>query len=328
MATGYVRDVWAICGTLGSVTIDDILAIPPGKFDCLATWTALDGIISGLSDPNREIVEWNKVLRHTESIGTPTGHPHFRLGILHLLTDSDESVGLSHLQKAYESDRTFAPERAHRMAAYRLLSLLKDFLADLGSNAGWQRQQLDPPNRAVLLKMVFTIYDWSAQQQVLDMPSHTYGPFFKLIGDDGLRVFAGENYVCAQSLLEWVETDGGRSFVLLNEYPFARVIVGLYGGVLEGLLTDKLAPTDHKTLGQLITDAYKLGYLRLGTALCSLCTIILYFRNHIHASRTASRKSFFVDLNVAKGLKVATDVMISELLKQGTQAAAGPPTQP
>lgn len=312
----------------GSMTINEILATPPDRFDSRDTWKALDGMISTLSDAKLEIVEWNRVLRHTESIGTPTGHPHFRLGILHLLSEPDESVGLRHLRQAYESDQKFAPERAHRMAAYRLLSLLKDFLADLGSKTGWQRQQLDAPNRNVLLKMVFTIYDLTAQQQVLDMPSHTYDPFFNLIGDDGLRVFAGENYVCAQSLLEWVETDAGRSFVLLNECPFARVIVGLYGGVLEALLTDKLAPTDNKTLGQLINDAYQKGYLRLGTNLCALCIIILYFRNHVHASRTAARKAFFVDFNVARGLKVATDVAISELMKQNAQAAGNPAIQP
>jgi hypothetical protein len=147
------------------------------------------------------------------------------------------------------------------------------------------------------------------------LPVHTYDPFFQLITDDGLRIFAGDNYMCAQSLLEWVETTGGHSFILTNEYPFARSIVGLYGGVLEALLTDRLSATGRTTLGQLIDEAYNRGHISLGTNFCGLCTIILYFRNHVHANRAAMRKAYFVDLNVAKSLKIATDAAIVELLQ-------------
>jgi hypothetical protein len=158
------------------------------------------------------------------------------------------------------------------------------------------------------------------------MPIYTHSAFSALIANDGLKMFAAENYTCAQLLLEWVETDGGHNFIRTNEYAFARVMVGLYGGVLEALLADKLAPTGNKTLGVLVGAAYNSGHIQLGTKRCALYAIIAYFRNHVHADRTACRTEYFVDLNVAKGMKVATDIVISELLKQST--TGGPPFRP
>lgn len=297
------------------MTIDEILAAPNDQFDNKTTWDQLDGLIGGMSDTQLQMREWNRILRHTEAIQSPTGHPHWRLGILHLLADSAEDEGIAHLEFAYESDKKHAPERAHRMAAYRALSLIRDFLADLRSKKNWQSRQLEPQYRGVLISMLLEIYDLTARYHILDMPVYTYDPFFRLIADGPLRTFAAENYTCAQSLLEWVGTTGGHSFILTNEYAFARVIVGLYGGVLEALIADKLSATGSRTLGQLLTEGYEEGYVSLGTKLCVLCTIILYFRNHVHANKTASRTVYFVDLSVAKGLKVATDVVISELLK-------------
>jgi hypothetical protein len=296
------------------MTIDEILAIPNDQFDNKTTWDQLDGLIGSMTDTRMQMQEWNKILRHTEAIGSPTGHPHWRLGILHLLADSDEDDGVAHLEFAYESDKKHAPGRAHRMAAYRALSLIRDFLADLRSKRNWQSRQLEVQYRGVLIGMLFEIYDLTARYHILDMPVHTYDPFFRLIADGALRTFAAENYMCAQFLLEWVGTTGGHSFILTNEYAFARVIVGLYGGVLEALIAERLSLTDNGTLGQLLNEAYEQGYVSLGTKLCALCTIILYFRNHVHANKTASRTAYFVDLSVAKGLKVATDVVISELL--------------
>ena len=297
------------------MSIDEILALPADQLDTKPAWDALDGMIGLISNLHSQIREWDRVLQRAESTGIPTGHPHFRLGILHLMNDSDETAGIVHLQLAYESDQKYAPNRAHRMAAYRVLSLVKDLLADLGrSKQKWQRLQLEAPYRSVLLRMIFVIYDATAQQHILDMGGHTYHPFFALIADDDLRVFAGDNYNCAQLLLEHVSTDSGRSFVVTNEYAVARAIVGLYGGVLEALLADKLPAARDRSLGQLINEAYEQGFLVLGTKLCALCTIIWYFRNYVHANRSASRTAYFVDINVAKGLKVATDAAISELL--------------
>jgi hypothetical protein len=150
------------------MTLDEILALPPDRFDTKVTWDQLDGLISGLPNSEAQINEWNRVLRHAESIAIPTGHPHFRLGILHLFVDTDETVGLAHLQLAYESDQKYAPLRAHRMAAYRMLSLAKDFLADLGSKKSWQRRQLEPKYRRVLISMLLALYDLTARRDILD----------------------------------------------------------------------------------------------------------------------------------------------------------------
>src|SRR5450759_185970 len=297
------------------MTVDEVLALPNDDFDRNANWFELDHVIGSLNNSHAQMDEWNRLLKHTESIGSPTGHPHWRLGILHLLLDATEDAGIAHLEAAYESDKRYAPERAHKMAAYRVLSLIKDFLAELRSRGDWQSRQLEPQYRRVLMDMLLAIYDQTARRQILDMPIHTYAPFFRLITDDRLRAFAGENYMCAQSLLEWVETQNGHSFIQTNQYAFARSIVGLYGGVLEALLTDRLSAKGRNTLGTLINDAYNKGLLALGTNLCALCTIILYFRNHVHAGRTAMRKTYFVDLYVAKDLKIATDTVISELLR-------------
>jgi hypothetical protein len=191
-------------------------------------------------------------------------------------------------------------------------------LSDLRKKTNWQTSQLDPPHRKILINTLLALYDATARRHILDMPAWTYSPFFELMKDDGLRRFAGENYFCAQSLLEWVETDSGHAFLLTNEYPLARVVIGLYGGVLEAMLAEKLASKGRQTLGNLINEAYAQGHLVPGTRLCALATILLYFRNHIHANREVNRTEYFIDLHVAKGLKAAIDLVIAELLAPPT----------
>lgn len=154
----------------------------------------------------------------------------------------------------------------------------------------------------------------NAWTDILDMPVWTFEPFFAIFKNDKLRVFAGENYFCAQSMLEWVGTDGGHAFLLTNEYPFARSIIGLYGGVLEAILAEKLSINEQKPLGALIAEAYRQGHLVVGTRLCALTTILHYFRNHIHPNKDLMRTGYFIDLNVAKGLKSAIDLAIEDLL--------------
>jgi hypothetical protein len=190
---------------------------------------------------------------------------------------------------------------------------VKDFLADLRNRKDWQALQLAPNYRGVLISTLLALYDATARQHVLDMRAWTFNPFFAIFKNDRLRLFAGENYFCAQSLLEWVETDGGHAFLLTNEYPFARSIIGLYGGVLEAILAEKLSTNEQKPLGALIGDAYKQGHLIIGTRLCALATILLYFRNHIHPNREITRGDYLIDMNVAKGLKNAIDLAIEDL---------------
>jgi hypothetical protein len=151
------------------------------------------------------------------------------------------------------------------------------------------------------------------------MPVWTFNPFFAIFKNDRLRLFAGENYFCAEGLLEWVETDAAGAFLLTNEYPFARSIIGLYGGVLEAILADQLSTSEQKPLGWLMSEAHKLGHLKVGTRLCALTTILLYFRNHVHPYKEITRTEYFIDLNAAKGLKAAIYLAIGDLL---------PPTNP
>ncbi len=234
-------------------TVDDILQLPNSEFDKGTAWYALDEIIEGSTDSRTRTAQWMRVVSDVEARGRSSGHAHFRLGIAHLLGDPNETVGISHLQLAYEQDQAFAPTgRAHRMAAYRVLSLVR-FLAALRGRDNWQSKQLEPRHRPVLIGTLLALYDATARRNILDMPVHTNVPFFSLIGDDGLRVFAGENYRCAQDLLEWAETTSGNSFLSTNEYPLARAVVGLYGGVLEAILADKLSTTGKKRSGNSYT---------------------------------------------------------------------------
>jgi hypothetical protein len=296
-------------------TLDEVLSFQASALSDRSAIQIFDQIIDRSPDSQQRVGDWSRVAAELEAKGVSSSHAHFRLGILHLINDPDEAVGISQLERAYEQDQRFAVNtEPHRLAAYRVLSLVKDFLADLRGRKDWQALQLDPKHRGVLISTLLALYDTTVRQHILDMHVWTFNPFFAIFTTDRLRVFAGENYFCAQSLLEWVETTSGHSFLLANEYPFARSIIGLYGGVLEAILAEKLSTAQPKTLGGLITEAYKQGHLVIGTRLCALATILLYFRNHVHPNKEITRINYFIDLNVAKGLKSAIDLAIGDLL--------------
>jgi hypothetical protein len=203
--------------------------------------------------------------------------------------------------------------RAHRAAAYRILCLTKDFLKELHSKKddNSEKPQLAPGLRSTLMKTLFLLYD-ETRKHVMDMRILTFQPLFKLIGNDNLRIFAGQNYYCAQEILELTSTHKGESLALNHEYALARAVIGLYGGVLEAMLADKLpSASKKKMLGKLIQDAYAQKILVPGTKLAALSSVMLYFRNHIHADRM--RTEYFVDLNVAKGCKVALESVVLDL---------------
>jgi len=284
------------------------------------TLRLLDQVIQSSTDVQQRIADWNRVAAELESRAEPSGHAHFRLGVLHLLNDTDETAGISHLEQAYAQDRQFsARQEPQRLAAYRLLSLLKDFLAELRNRKTWRAAQLEPKNRGILLGTLLSVYD-STVPHILDMPAWSLNPFLRILKNVKLRAFAAENYRCAQDLLEWVETGAARAFLINNEYALARSIIGLHGGVLEAILADRLQLVGQGTLGGLITQAHRQGRLVVGTRLCALATILLYFRNHCHPMKEIARTEYFIDLNVAKGLKSATDVVIAELLAKVPQA--------
>jgi hypothetical protein len=308
--------------------LDEILSSSPSSLGERSTAQILDQIIESRSSVQQRIADWNRVATTSESKGVSSGHAHFRLGILHLVNDADEAEGISHLERAYEQDQRYALGREpQRLAAYRVLSLVKDFLAHLRSRKDWQALQLDLNHRGVLISTLLALYDTTARRHILDMPVWTYGPFFAIFKNDRLRAFAGENYFCAQSMLEWVGTDGGHAFLLANEYAFARSIIGLYGGVLEAILAEKLSTNEQKPLGGLIREAYEQGHLVVGTRLCALTTMLHYFRNHIHPNKEITRNGYFIDLNVAKGLKSAIDLAIEDLLPSASYTPTGTATR-
>ncbi len=295
-------------------TLDEILS---SFTDENGTWNALDRLIGAVPDRTEQLRSWEHAAQAAESKGVSCGHAHFRLGVLHLVLDPEESKGIWHLERAYEQDQTYAapPRQAHRMAAYRVLGLVKDFLSDLRrlrQKGDWRGDQLDPPYREMLMRTLLAIYDESTRH-ILDAQVFTYSPFFDLVVNHVLRRFAGENYYCAQDLLEHLATTHGQHLLQLHEYPLARSVIGLYGGVLEAILMDKVSPPGRPTLGALITDGHTKGLIVVGTRLCAVATMLLYFRNHVHPDRETARQEYFIDMNVARGLKIAIDLAINDL---------------
>ena len=149
---------------VAQLTFDEILSSPAAVLIERATAERLDEIIESSPDPDDRIRSWNKVAAELVAKGVSSGHAHFRLGILHLVNDPDEAAGISHLTGAYEQDQQFAVRtEPHRMAAYRVLSLVKDFLGDLSRRKDWQALQLDPKHRRVLISTLLALYDATAR---------------------------------------------------------------------------------------------------------------------------------------------------------------------
>ncbi len=300
-------------------TLDDALKIDAALYD--SHWQEVDTIVGQLATVQDQISAWEKI---AERISPPLsrGMPYFRLGVLRLLTDPDESQALGYLESAYKEDERYAPDKgmlAHRMGAYRLLALSKGFLAYLRNQKNWETEQLEGSHRQTLVRALLAVYDRSLVH-ILDMPGYTYQAFFELVTDRGLTRFAIENYFCAEHLLELFSLQGQHIDKHTDEYPLARAIVGLVAGVLEATLADRLPEVRGKTLGGLITEAHKRGIIHPGTKLGSVSSLMLYLRNHIHAGVESTRREFFIDINVAKGCKVALDLALNEMLQEVKQS--------
>lgn len=202
----------------------------------------------------------------------------------------------------------------HRMGAYRLLALTKGFIEYLEGKKNWEVEQLQSPHRPVLMKTLLAVYDASLVH-ILDSEGHTYQSFFATIQDKNLVRFAIENYFLAERLIEMFFVSGPHFSRHTDEYPLSRAIVGLFGGVLEAILADRLPTARSKPLGTLIRKARDANIIKVGTKLAALSSMMLYLRNHLHADRDAARTAYFIDINVAKGCKVAMDWVIADLLK-------------
>jgi hypothetical protein len=296
-------------------TLEEVLKLPPAQFD--SYWKEIDGIVATLPTSSDQITAWEAILECLRHHPFSKGMPYFRLGVLHLLTDPDATRAVRELELAYLEDRHYGPDTGklpHRMGAYRLLALTKGFLDYLQSEKDWKAEQLDAPHRVVLIRTLLAVYDRSLAH-IFGLEGHTYQSFFRLIQDPSLTRFAIENYFCAEHLIESFHIAGTHISGRDDEYALARAIIGLFGGVLEAILADKLPSFRGHTLGVLIREAHAKEIIRVGTKLAALSSMMLYLRNHIHADRDANRRAYFVDIHVAKGCKVALDWVIADILQ-------------
>jgi len=294
--------------------IDDILKSDPLLFD--AHWKEIDHVVGALKTPQEQITAWEAIADYLKPHPVSKGHPFFRLGHMYLVNDPDAAKAINYLELAYQEDVKYGPDSGqtpHRMGAYRLLALTKGFIEYLDARKNWETEQLSPPHRPIVIRTLLAVYDRSLAH-ILDLEGHTYQSFFAVIQDKGLTRFAIENYFCAEHLIELFFVSGAHISRDTDEYPLSRSIVGLFGGVLEAILADRLPNVRGRTLGNLITKAKDAGIIKVGTKLAALSSMMLYLRNHVHPDRDAARTAYFIDINVAKGCKVALDLVIADLL--------------
>lgn len=292
------------------LTLEDILKV------LNAQWREIDQVVWALRTPQEQITAWEAIADHLKSHPVPNGMPYFRLGHMHLLHDDDATVAIRYLELAYQEDLKYGPENGktpHRMGAYRLLALTKGFLEYLNAKKNWETEQLRPPHRTAVIQALLAVYDRSLAH-ILDLEGHTYQSFFAIMQDKNFTRFAIENYFCAERLIELFFISGAHFSKFSDEYPLSRSIIGLFGGVLEAILADRLPHVRGNTLGLLIKEAKDAGIIQLGTKLGALSSMMLYLRNHVHPDRDATRTAYFIDINVAKGCKVALDWVIADLL--------------
>ena len=308
-------------------TINDILALNPLQFD--AHWKEIDRTVGALKTIQEQIAAWEQVADHLKPHRVSKGMPFFRLGHLHLVNDTDATKAINYLEEAYEEDVRYGPnvgQTPHRMGAYRLLALTKGFLEYLATRNNWEAEQLSPPHRPILIRTLLAVYDASLVH-ILDSQGHSYRSFFTLIQDKSLSSFAIENYFCAERLIELFFVSSPHISRHTDEYPLSRSVVGLFGGVLEAILADRLPTVRGRPLGTLIKEAKETGIIKVGTKLAALSSMMLYLRNHVHPDRDAARTAYFIDINVAKGCKVALDWVIADMLSPAAKPGVAGKTE-
>jgi hypothetical protein len=292
-------------------TLEQVFRLAPEQFD--AHWNQIDRLVQ--SEPFE--TQANLWIRIAEAIGESRsrGMPYFRMGILKLLSEENEAPGVKWLERAYTEDERFGNESGqlpHRMGAYRLLSLTKEYFEYLRKCADWQGQLLLRTNIRVLVKTLLIVYDRSLVETIL-VPSYSYRAFFSLITRPELSAFAIENYYCAERLIQTFFTQGQVINRAQDEYALARSIITLLGGVLEVILIERLPGLRSPTLGRLLSKAHREGIMLVGTQLSALSSLMLHLRNYLHPD--LQRRDYLIDINTARGCKAALDWVIAELLQ-------------
>jgi hypothetical protein len=292
-------------------TLDQVFALDPEQFD--KHWSEIDAIVQ--AEPVAKQAEaWERIAVLVGDSHSK-GMPFFRLGIVNLITNTDETKGVGFLESAFKEDEKFGPSTGqlpHRMGAYRLLSLTKEYFEYLRRRKSWEKDLLLPENRQVLITTLLIVYDRSLVDALL-MHSYNYRAFFTLLSEHDLCAFAIENYYCAESLIHMYFTEGQTIDRARDEYPLARSIVALLGGVLEAFLVERLPDMKNPTLGGLLGEAHTRGVMHVGTKLSALSSLMLHLRNYLHAD--LQRTDYLIDINTAKGCKAALDWVIAELLE-------------
>lgn len=299
--------------------LDNVDSAEPQQLQ--SRWLVIDSIIRALPEED-QILQWIETVNVIKDISVPKGHPYFRLAVLHLLGDTDHARAVEFLEKAYDEDKAYGPDSgrtAHRMSAYRLLAFVKGYFDYVKAKVtagkpNWETEQFEGVHRRNQIETLLTAYDRGLFHP-LDVEGHTYQTFFRLIKDKDLCRFAIENYFCGDELINLLITERPSSLKTQHEYPMSRAIIGLLAGVLEAILADRVPPTARGSpLGGLIREAYSRGVIGKGSRLAALSSLMLYFRNHLHADRDAQRDAYFIDLNVARGCKASLDWVLSEML--------------
>jgi hypothetical protein len=294
-------------------SLEEVFKLPPEQYDLY--WSQIDALV-GVVPLEKQIEAWQTIADRIDASDSK-GHPLFRLSALKLLIDADEASGIQLLEAAYKEDERFGPatgQLPHRMGAYRLLSLTKEYFRYLREQENWQSGLLSLDNRRVLIETLFLVYDRSLVA-AHDMPGYNYRAFFTLLKDEKLAAFGIENYYCAESLLQMFFLEGQAINKARDEYPLARAIVGLLAGVLEAFFVERLPDIKSPTLGRLLREAHEREVLNLGTRLSALSSLMLHLRNYIHADLGSLRTEYLIDINTAKGCKAALDWVIAEMLR-------------
>ena len=212
-------------------SLDEVFALSPERFG--SHWKRIDELIA-TERQDSQFAAWERIAARIGDSPHSKGMPFFRMAILKLLSHPDESIGIQLLEAARREDDRFGPDSGqlpHRMGAYRLLSLVKDYFQELHRlpSRDWQKGLLSPENRSVLMMTLLMVYNRSVVE-ILDMPSYTFQAFFKLVTDRDLCRFAAENYYCAETLVQAFFLEGQAIVKTRDECPLARAIVGLLGG--------------------------------------------------------------------------------------------------
>jgi hypothetical protein len=295
------------------IALDEFLRLSDLELD--RSWPKVDEILAG-SQVAVRLKCWDYIHSAVQNRPISLGHVYFRLGVHHLITDSDENDAIKYLELAYAEDVKFSNESPHppqRRGAYRLLSLIKAYFEYLDAEGlPWEKEQFQARDREHQITTLLSVYD-KGLVHPLDAATFTYQEFFRLMKNQSLIEFAIENFFSAEELLIQATT-ADSAIRGPHQNAIARAIVALLGGVLEAILADRVAGLMKPTLGALIRKGYSDGLIKKGSKLAALCSLMLFLRNHIHPDRASKQNDYRIDINVARGCKAALELVITEML--------------